>query len=131
MLGALEDIASIEGVIDENTNDRSMSVSDYMELDTKFYYRHPRKLYKTGNIFLWMSHRPTIRCVNRPIPPNYPGHPADAAPVNFARPLTTEERARIQTFPANWKWTGSKTEVENDDWQCCACQFGKNLSDKI
>ena len=111
MLGALEDIASIEGVIDENTNDRSMSVSDYMELDTKFYYRHPRNYTRRG-IFSVDEPSPTIRCVNRPIPPNYPGHPADAAPVNFARPLTTEERARIQTFPANWKWTGSKTEVE-------------------
>ena len=28
------------------------------------------------------------------------------------RPLTTLERARIQTFPANFKFSGNKTDLE-------------------
>ena len=28
------------------------------------------------------------------------------------RPLTTHERARLQTFPQNYEWIGSKTDIE-------------------
>ena len=54
----------------------------------------------------------TIRGVNRPIPPNYSAHPSDAAPVSEARPLTTRERSRIQTFPSDWVWPVTKRDVE-------------------
>ncbi|MFX4713257.1 DNA cytosine methyltransferase, partial [Acinetobacter baumannii] len=41
------------------------------------------------------------------------GHPQDPVPPGpGVRALTTEERARIQTFPRGWKWVGAKTEVE-------------------
>lgn len=91
----------------------SMSVADYLkdEIDTEFYYRHPRN-YSRRAIYSVFEPSATIRGVNRPIPPNYPGHHLDAAPLESARPLTTHERSRIQTFPEDWNWTGTKTDVE-------------------
>ena len=54
-----------------------------------------------------------MRGVNRPIPKGYPGHANDACAINEnLHALTTAERALIQTFPADYKWVGSKTDVE-------------------
>ncbi len=53
-----------------------------------------------------------MRGVNRPVPPNYPGHCGDTTSKEEVRPLTTLERARIQTFPRSFKWSGTKTDVE-------------------
>ena len=91
----------------------SLSVADYLkdEIDTKFYYRHPRN-YSRRAIYSIFEPSATIRGVNRPIPPNYPGHHLDAASLEEARPLSTYERSRIQTFPPDWQWTGTKTDVE-------------------
>ena len=91
----------------------SMSVADYLrdEIDTEFYYRHPRN-YSRRAIYSIFEPSATIRGVNRPIPPNYPGHHLDAASLEFARPLTTYERSRIQTFPTDWEWAGTKTDIE-------------------
>ena len=90
-----------------------LTVGEYLgeEIDTRFYYRHPRN-YSRRAVYSLEEPSATIRGVNRPIPPNYPGHPLDAAPVSMARPLTTKERSRIQTFPADWIWAGTKTNVE-------------------
>ena len=40
------------------------------------------------------------------------GHSGDAGPIEEARPLTTQERAEIQTFPKGFVFDGSKTTVE-------------------
>jgi DNA (cytosine-5)-methyltransferase 1 len=80
--------------------------------DIEFYYRHPRN-YSRRAIFSIDEPAPTVRGVNRPIPDGYPGHPNDACPVNQCqRPLTTLERALVQTFPADFKWEGTKTDLE-------------------
>lgn len=91
----------------------ALTVGEYLgeEIDTRFYYRHPRN-YSRRAVYSLEEPSATIRGVNRPIPPNYPGHPLDAAPVSKARPLTTKERSRIQTFPSDWIWAGTKTSVE-------------------
>jgi DNA (cytosine-5)-methyltransferase 1 len=82
------------------------------QLDFEFYYRHPRN-YSRRAIFSIDEPAPTMRGMNRPVPKGYPGHPNDACPLSQdIRALTTEERAMIQTFPANYMWTGSKTDVE-------------------
>ena len=91
----------------------ALTVREYLgeEIDTRFYYRHPRN-YSRRAVYSLEEPSATIRGVNRPIPPNYPGHPLDAAPVSKARPLTTKERSRIQTFPPDWIWSGTKTDIE-------------------
>jgi len=80
-------------------------------LGTEYYYRHPRN-YSRRAIYGLDEPSATIRGVNRPIAPNYPGHPLDAAPKSLARPLTAKERALTQSFPASYRWAGNKTAVE-------------------
>lgn len=94
---------------------KSMTIRDHMggELDTEFYYRHPRSYARRG-IFSIDEPSPTIRGVNRPIPPNYTLHSGDSTlEIDHVRPLTTLERSYIQTFPKTFKWNGlTKTMLE-------------------
>lgn len=93
---------------------KSTTLRDYFgnTLDFEFYYRHPRN-YSRRAIFSIDEPSPTIRGVNRPVPKGYPGHPNDACELNDdIRALTTLERSLIQTFPPEYKWVGSKTEIE-------------------
>ena len=92
----------------------SMTMRDYFgdELGFECYYRHPRN-YSRRAVFSIDEPAPTMRGVNRPVPKGYPGHPNDACPIGKnVRALTTEERAWIQTFPKDFVWKGSKTDVE-------------------
>lgn len=100
--------------IEKNISDKQMSVRDYFgkNIDTEYYYRHPRN-YCRRAIYSIVEASPTIRGVNRPIPQGYPGHPGDPVKVSEkVRPLTTLERSQIQTFPKNFIWEGSKTDIE-------------------
>jgi DNA (cytosine-5)-methyltransferase 1 len=100
--------------IDKNISDKQMTVRDYFgkNIDTNYYYRHPRN-YSRRAIYSVDEASPTIRGVNRPIPKGYPGHPGDPVDISKAvRPLTTLERSQIQTFPQNFTWIGSKTDIE-------------------
>ena len=93
---------------------KSMTLRDYFgtSLGFEFYYRHPRNYNRRG-IFSIDEPAPTMRGVNRPVPKGYPGHPNDACPVTASlHALTTRERALIQTFPSDFKWIGSKTDIE-------------------
>lgn len=96
----------------KHLSNKPMTMRDYFgdSLGTSYFYRHPRS-YARRAVFSIDEPSPTIRGVNRPIPTGYPGHPGDAAPVSEARPLTTEERARVQTFE-HWSFSGSKTDQE-------------------
>jgi len=80
-------------------------------LKTDYYYRHPRN-YSRRAVYSLDEPSATIRGVNRPIPPGYSEHSADAGKIEAARPLTTVERAQVQTFPKSFNWVGSKTNVE-------------------
>lgn len=71
------------------------------------YYRHPRS-YKRRAVFSIDEPAPTIRGTNRPVAPGYKGHPRDTAPVSEVRPLTSDERALIQTFPTTYIWDVDK-----------------------
>lgn len=97
-----------------NLAKKSMSVREYLndEFNIQHYYRHPRSYQRRG-IFSIDEPSPTIRGVNRPIPPNYKFHSSDTTKdLSKVRPLTTKERARIQTFPINFILPGSKTNLE-------------------
>jgi len=98
----------------KNLSKHQMTLYDYFgdSLGTKHYYRHPRNYTRRG-IFSIYEPSPTIRGVNRPIPNGYTKHIGDTIDdFSRVRPLTTEERARIQTFPKNFQWFGTKTDLE-------------------
>ncbi|MCL2841786.1 MAG: DNA cytosine methyltransferase [Defluviitaleaceae bacterium] len=97
-----------------NLSDKSMTIYNYLgdDLNTEYYYRHPRSYARRG-IFSIHEPSPTIRGVNRPIPSTYKMHDGDATnDLSRVRALTTDERARLQTFPANFKFQGTKTDLE-------------------
>jgi DNA (cytosine-5)-methyltransferase 1 len=99
---------------EKNFSKKPTTIRDYFgtSLGINHYYRHPRNYNRRG-IFSIDEPSPTVRGVNRPLPKGYKGHPTDSAPVSEAiRPLTTLERSYIQTFPKNFKWSGTKTALE-------------------
>lgn len=104
---------SIMDRLREGTSREPMTLRDYFgdSLGTEHYYRHPRSYARRG-VFSIDEPSPTIRGVNRPVPPGYPGHPGDSAPVDQARQLTTRERAMVQTFPADYTFVGPATAQE-------------------
>ena len=98
----------------KNLSSKPMTLFDYFDntLGIEYYYRHPRSYARRG-IFSIHEPSPTIRGVNRPIPKGYTKHEGD--PVDISkniRPLTTKERSLIQTFPEDFIFHGSKTDLE-------------------
>jgi len=98
-----------------NLANKSMTIRDYIgnKLNLQYYYRHPRSYSRRG-IFSIDEPSPTIRGVNRPMPPNYQLHSGDPQDIDISniRPLTTIERSYIQTFPESFKFFGTKTNLE-------------------
>lgn len=95
-----------------------VSVKDYYpdiergENGTSYYYRHPWSFLRRG-VYDIDEPSPTIRGVNRPIPAGYTPHKGDAThDLEQVRPLTTEERAIIQSFPGSYTFSGCKTDRE-------------------
>lgn len=108
------DVKSVAHCLLSQASDERMTVRRYlgMEFGVSRYYRHPRN-YSRRAIYSIDEPSATVRGVNRPVPPGYPGHPLDAGAVTpDLRPLTTLERARIQTFPKSFKFDGTKSELE-------------------
>lgn len=104
----------LDAALEAGQSTEPMTLRQYFgrDLDFEYYYRHPRS-YARRAIFSIDEPSPTIRGVNRPIPKGYLGHVGDAVPISDElRPLTTRERASIQTFPENFQFPGSKSDVE-------------------
>lgn len=93
---------------------KEMTLRDYFgdSLGLEYYYRHPRSYARRG-IFSIDEPSPTVRGVNRPLPSGYKLHPNDpVSSLDGIRPLTLHERSMIQTFPADFKFFGSKSDIE-------------------
>jgi len=100
--------------LEKNQSKKPMTLFDFFgnSLGLEYYYRHPRSYMRRG-IFSIYEPSPTIRGVNRPIPDNYKKHKSDPVAITSdLRPLTTRERSLIQTFPDNFIFNGSKTNLE-------------------
>lgn len=105
----------LNSIFQEMLSDKPMTIRDYLgsSLDIQYYYRHPRNYNRRG-IFSIDEPSPTIRGVNRPIPKGYKLNSCDPPNIDLKsiRPLTTIERSYIQTFPKDFKFRGSKTNLE-------------------
>ncbi|TAF11093.1 MAG: DNA cytosine methyltransferase [Nostocales cyanobacterium] len=111
-LGGNDD--NLQPYLEVNLARKPITIRDYLgnSLGIEYYYRHPRS-YQRRAIFSIDEPSPTIRGVNRPVPKNYKQHPGDVVPVTpDLRPLTTRERSYIQTFPEDFVFSGSKTDLE-------------------
>jgi len=114
-LGEQDDF--LKDILEEKLATKPLTVRQYftnanLPLPSGHYYRHPRS-YARRAIFSIDEPSPTIRGVNRPVPPNYQPHAGDLV-QNLAgiRPLTTEERAVIQTFPTDFVFKATKGAIE-------------------
>ena len=102
----------LEAKLSEGLSDKPTTMRDYFgdRLGVDHYFRVPVN-YKRRGIFSVDEPCQTIRGVDRPIPPGYPGHPSDPVPMGPGiRILTVRERASVQTFPETFVFEGSKTD---------------------
>lgn len=115
MVGKLgEQDGFMDSFFEEGLSNKPMTLRDYFgnTLGIEYYYRHPRSYARRG-IFSIDEPSPTVRGVNRPMPDGYEIHANDPVKSKDGiRPLTTKERSLIQTFPAEFQFAGSKTDVE-------------------
>ncbi len=134
MIGKLNaDDDFMKEVLLENLSDHEMSVKEYFgdRLSISYYYRHPRSYARRG-IFSTSEPSATIRGVNRPMPKGYTLHPGD--PVNSLegiRPLTSKERSMIQTFPEDFDFEGTKTNIEQMIGNAVPVNLGAYIADAI
>lgn len=114
VVGALgEKDGFLDGILESHLSDKPMTMFDYFgkSLGFEYYFRVPRSYSRRG-IFSIYEPAMTIRGVDRPVPSGYKGHPGDPVPLNDSiRTLTYEERSWVQTFPRDFKWEGSKTNL--------------------
>lgn len=105
----------LHGILQQNLANQPMTIRDYLgdSLGLEFYYRHLRNYNRRG-IFTIDEPSPTVRGVNRPIPKGYKINSCDPKNIdlNQVRPLTTIERSYLQTFPPNFQFSGTKTNLE-------------------
>ena len=110
-LGENEDFLGVD--LDSRAADTPLTMRDYFgdSLGVDYYFRVPRSYNRRG-IFSIDEPCQTIRGVDRPIPPGYPGHPADPVPLGpNVRALTVKERSLVQTFPESFEFFGNKTNL--------------------
>ena len=105
----------LTGILRKNLSEKKMTIRDYLgdQLGVNVYYRHPRNYNRRG-IFTIDEPSPTVRGVNRPSPKGYTLNSCDPENVDLqnVRPLTTIERSYLQTFPNTFKFSGTKTNLE-------------------
>lgn len=134
MIGKLgADDGFIKEKLLENLSDHEMSVAEYFgdRLPIKYYYRHPRSYARRG-IFSTAEPSATIRGVNRPMPKGYTLHSGDpVASLEGIRPLTSLERSMIQTFPEDFDFDGTKTNIEQMIGNAVPVNLGYYIADAI
>lgn len=105
----------LKTTLKQNLANSPMTIRDYLgdSLGLEYYYRHPRNYSRRG-IFSIDEPSPTVRGVNRPLPAGYKKHQGDPedADLKTTRPLTTIERSYLQTFPEDFVFNGTKTNLE-------------------
>lgn len=121
------------GYINSRLSKKPMTIRDYVgnSWGIDFYYRHPRSYARRG-VFSLDEPSPTIRGVNRPLPKGYVLHPGDPVDsLEGIRCLTTKERFILQTFPEDFIFEGSKTNLEQMVGNAVPVKLGKFVGDVI
>ena len=113
--------------------EKPLTVREYMgaEIDFEHYYRHPRQ-YDRRAIFSINEPSATIRGNNRDLPPGYKSNKEDSAPLSPSiRALTYSERARIQTFPTGFVFTGNNGEIDQQIGNAVPVNLAKFVGDAL
>ncbi|MFI3264892.1 MAG: DNA cytosine methyltransferase [Rikenellaceae bacterium] len=123
----------LDKALSENLAGRSMTIFDYLgdSLGIEYYYRHPRSYMRRG-VFSIYEPSPTVRGVNRPLPRGYKKHTGDPVDsIDGVRPLTTIERSYIQTFPKDFNFFGTKTDLEQMIGNAVPVNLAKHVALRI
>lgn len=116
-----------------NLSDKSMTMRDYFgdSLGFEHYFRVPTSYARRG-IYSIDEPSMTIRGVDRPVPKGYKGHQADSAPLTpDIRSLTYQERSWIQTFPKDFVWEGTKTNLNQAIGNAVPVKLGEYIANCI
>lgn len=120
-------------IFTRNLNDKSMTMREYFgdTLGFEYYFRVPTS-YKRRGIYSIDEPSMTIRGVDRPVPKGYKGHPADPVPLTSdIRSLTPQERSWIQTFPKDFIWEGTKTNLNQAIGNAVPVKLGEYIANCI
>lgn len=117
LIGALNSTEGfLKDTLEENLSTEPLTMRQYfdsigVDFGVDYYFRVPRSYSRRG-VFSIDEPCQTIRGVDRPIPPGYIGHPSDPAPIGpNVKALSVTERSYVQTFPVGFKFTGSRTNL--------------------
>lgn len=122
-----------KAIFTRNQEENSMTLREYFgdSLDFEYYFRVPTS-YKRRGIYSIDEPSMTIRGVDRPVPKGYKGHPADPVPLTpTIRSLTPQERSWIQTFPKDFIWEGSKTNLNQMIGNAVPVKLGEYIANCI
>lgn len=120
-------------IFNRNQSEKRLTLRDYFgkSLGFEYYFRVPTS-YKRRGIYSIDEPSMTIRGVDRPVPKGYRGHPADPVPVSSdIRSLTPQERSWIQTFPKDFIWEGSKTNINQAIGNAVPVKLGEYIANCI
>lgn len=123
----------LNSYFNKKQSNKQMTLFDYFgkSLGIEYYYRHPRSYARRG-VFSIYEPSPTIRGVNRPIPKTYKKHEGDPVEISEKiRPLTAKERSLIQTFPENFIFNGTKTDIEQIIGNAVPVKLGEYVANCI
>lgn len=122
-----------KNVFVRNLSEKIMTMRDYFgdSLDFEYYFRVPTSYARRG-IYSIDEPSMTIRGVDRPVPKGYKGHPADSVPLTSSiRSLTYQERSWIQTFPKDFVWEGTKTNLNQAIGNAVPVKLGEYIANCI
>lgn len=103
----------LKDYLEENLSDKPMTIYDYLgdSLGTEYYFRVPTNYSRRG-VYSIYEPAMTVRGVDRPIPKGYKKHPQDPVEIGpLVRALTVKERSYLQTFPKDFVFEGTKTDL--------------------
>ena len=103
----------LESYLLSHLAEKPMTIHDYLgdELGTEYYFRVPTNYSRRG-VYSIYEPAMTVRGIDRPIPKGYKKHPQDPVEIGpLVRALTVKERSYLQTFPKEFIFEGTKTDL--------------------
>lgn len=116
-----------------NLAKKPMTIYDYLgdELGTEYYFRVPTNYSRRG-VYSIYEPAMTVRGIDRPIPKGYKRHPQDPVEIGpQVRALTVKERSYLQTFPKNYIFEGTKTDLNTMIGNAVPVNLAKYVADAL
>lgn len=130
-------IGDSDGFLDSyllaNLSEKPMTIYDYLgdELGTEYYFRVPTNYSRRG-VYSIYEPAMTVRGIDRPIPKGYKKHPQDPVEIGpLVRALTVKERSYLQTFPKEYVFEGTKTDLNTMIGNAVPVNLAKYVADAL